>query len=153
MVRSFMNEFEKFKRRLARNSGSVFLRRARKLNGTILTGTLFAPVFGRMVGELKKLFGAHLKVLAVPNEYFGGDVSVAGLLTGGDFAAARDHVKGDFAIMPRVSLKSDEPIFLDGMRFDELQQQFTVPLHAFDLAGLTDFLSSEFPGAHAREAA
>ena len=153
MVRSFMNEFEKFKRRLAGNSGSVFQRRARNLNGTIMTGTLFAPVLEGMVAELNELFGARLNVLAVPNEYFGGDVSVAGLLTGGDFAAARDHVKGDFAIMPCVSLKSDEPIFLDGMRFNELQQQFTVPLHAFDLAGLTDFLSSEFPGAHTREAA
>jgi putative radical SAM enzyme (TIGR03279 family) len=153
MVRSFTNEFEEFKRRLARNSGSVFLRRARKLNGTILTGTLFAPVFGRMVGELNELFGAHLKVLAVPNEYFGGDVSVAGLLTGGDFAAVRDQVKGDFAIIPRVSLKSDEPIFLDGMRFDELRQQLRVPLYAFDLAGLTNFLSAELSDAHAREAA
>jgi hypothetical protein len=54
--------------------------------------------------------------------------------------------------MPRVSLKSDEPIFLDGMRFDELQQYFRVPLYAFDLAGLTNFLSAELPDTHAREA-
>ena len=153
MVRSFTNEFEKFKRRLAGNSGSAFQRQARRLNGTIMTGTLFAPVLDRMVAELNERFGADLKVLAVPNEYFGGDVSVAGLLTGGDFAAMRDQVKGDFAIMPRVSLKSDEPIFLDGMRFDELEREFRVPLHAFDLAGLTSFLSSELPDAHVREAA
>jgi putative radical SAM enzyme (TIGR03279 family) len=153
MVRSFMNDFEKFKRRLASNSGAAFQPRARKLNGTILTGTLFAPVFDRMVSELNEFSGARLNVLAVPNEYFGGDVSVAGLLTGGDFAAVRDQVKGKFAIMPRVSLKSDEPIFLDGMRFDELQQQFRMPLYAFDLAGLTNFLSAELAAAHAREAA
>jgi NifB/MoaA-like Fe-S oxidoreductase len=106
-----------------------------------------------MVAELNQLFGARLNVLAVPNEYFGGDVSVAGLLTGGDFAAVRDQVKGDFAIIPRVSLKSDEPIFLDGMRFDELQKQFSMPLYAFDLLGLTNFLSAELPDARAREAA
>jgi putative radical SAM enzyme (TIGR03279 family) len=154
MVRSFTNEFEKFKRRLAGNSGSPFQRRRRRLNGTIMTGTLFAPVLSRMISELNELLGAHLNVLAVPNEYFGGDVSVGGLLTGGDFAAVRDHLKGDFAIIPRVSLKSDEPIFLDGMRFDELQQQFGVPLLAFDLVGLTNFLSAdELPDAHAREAA
>src|SRR5204863_2717234 len=107
MVRSFAYEFEQFKRRLAGNSGSAFQRQARKLNGTIMTGTLFAPVFGKMISELNERFGARVKVLAVPNEYFGGDVSVAGLLTGGDFAAVRDQVKGDFAIIPRVSLKSD----------------------------------------------
>src|ERR1043166_9232667 len=153
MVRSFMNEFEKFKRRLAGDSRSATPRRSRQLNGTIMTGTLFAPVLEGMVAELNERFGARLKVLAVPNEYFGGDVSVAGLLTGGDFAAVRDRVKGDFAIIPRVSLKSDEPIFLVGMRFDELQQRFRVPLSAFDLAGLTNFLSAELPDAHAREAA
>jgi len=153
MVRSFTHEFEQFKRRLAGNSRSAFQRQARKLNGTIMTGTLFAPVFGQMISELNERFGAHLNVLAVPNEYFGGDVSVAGLLTGGDFAAVREQVKGDFAIIPRVSLKSDEPIFLDGMRVDELQQQFRVPLYAFDLAGLTNYLSTELPDAHARKAA
>ena len=153
MVRSFAIEFEKFKRRLAGNSGSAFQRQARKLNGTIMTGALFAPVFGKMISELNERFGAHLNVLAVPNEYFGDDVSVAGLLTGGDFAAVRDDVNGDFAIIPRVSLKSDEPIFLDGMRFDELQKQFRVPLYAFDLAGLTNYLSAELRNAQARKAA
>src|ERR1041384_1814778 len=153
MVRSFADEFEKFKRRLASHSGSAFQRRAQKLNGTIMTGTLFAPVLRRMTAELNEQFGSHLNVLAVPNEYFGGDVSVAGLLSGGDFAAVRDHVKGDFAIIPRVSLKSDEPIFLDGMRFDKLEKEFRVPLYAFDLRGLTNFLSTELPDARAREAA
>jgi putative radical SAM enzyme (TIGR03279 family) len=152
MVRSFTSEFEKFKRRLGGSSGSAF-QRARGLNGTIMTGTLFAPVLHGMIAELNELFGTRLKVLAVPNEYFGGDVSVAGLLTGGDFAALRDQVKGEFAIIPRVSLKSDEPIFLDGMRFEELQQQFMVPLYAFDLPGLTNFLTAELPGARTREAA
>ncbi len=153
MVRNFVIEFEQFKRRLVGNSRSAFQRQARKLNGTIMTGTLFAPVFGKMISELNERFGARVKVLAVPNEYFGGDVSVAGLLTGGDFAAVRNLVNGDFAILPRVSLKSDEPIFLDGMRFDELQKQFRVPLYAFDLAGLTNYLSAELPNAHARAAA
>jgi putative radical SAM enzyme (TIGR03279 family) len=153
MVRSFAIEFEKFKRRLAGNSGSAFQPRARKLKGTILTGTLFAPVLDGMVAELNQLCGARLNVLAVPNEYFGGDVSVAGLLTGGDFAAVRDQIEGDFAIIPRVSLKSDEPIFLDGMRFDELQKQLSMPLYAFDLSGLTNFLSAELPDARAHEAA
>src|SRR5437762_2619226 len=144
MVRSFAIEFEKFKRRLAGNSRSAFQRQARKLNGTIMTGTLFAPVLDGMVADLNEQFGAHLNVLAVPNEYFGGDVSVAGLLTGGDFAALRDDVNGDFAIIPRVSLKSDEPIFLDGMRFDELQKQLRLPLYAFDLAGLTNYLRPNY---------
>lgn len=150
MVRNFANEFDKFSRRLPANSRSAS---EPPLNGTIMTGTLFAPVLTEMIDELNERLGAQLMVLAVPNEYFGGDVSVAGLLTGGDFASVRHEVKGNFAIIPRVSLKSDEPIFLDGMRFDELQRQFSLPLHALDLAGLKNFLTTRLANVHAREAA
>ena len=79
-------------------------------------------------------------MIGVENEYFGGDVSVAGLLTGGDFLAARKNVRGDFAIIPQVALKSDEPVMLDGMRFEELQSQLDVPLYALDFNGFAQML-------------
>ena len=63
-------------------------------------------------------------------------------MTGGDFAAARERVRGDFVIVPRVTLKSDEPVMLDGMRFDELQKQFDVPLSALDFAGFAEMLGA-----------
>ena len=85
---------------------------------------------------MNQRFGTRLKVVAVQNEYFGGDVSVAGLLTGGDFLAARGEVSGDFVIIPKVALKSDEPIMLDGMRLDALREKFDVPLHACDFQDL-----------------
>jgi len=145
MVRSFENEFSAFQRRLerrARAPAGPLARAPSELFGTILTGTLFAPVLRRQVERINVRFGTRLHVAAVENEYFGGDVSVAGLLTGGDFAAARERVRGDFVIMPRVALKSDEPIMLDGMRLEELQRQFEMPLYAFDFAGLADMLES-----------
>ena len=137
MVRSFANDFEKLMRRSKRQSGS-----ANSLHGTIMTGTLFAPVLSQMIADFNERFGAKLHVLPVENEYFGGDVSVAGLLTGGDFAAMRDQVQGDFAVMPRVALKSDEPIMLDGMHFKDLESRFDVPLFAFDFAALAEALAS-----------
>lgn len=143
MVRSFENEFSALQRRLERRARAVSgtLGRARsQLFGTILTGTLFAPVLRRQIERVNARFGTRLHVAAVENDYFGGDVSAAGLLTGGDFAAAREQVRGDFAIMPRVALKSDEPIMLDGMRLEDLQKQFEVPLYAFDFAGLAEML-------------
>ena len=82
-------------------------------------------------------------VAPVVNDYFGGDVSVAGLLTGGDFLAARAQVRGDFVIIPRLSLKSDEPVFLDGVRFEELERQFDRPVHAFDFDQLASFLQTK----------
>ena len=145
MVRSFENEFSALQRRLERRAravGKPLGRAPSELCGTILTGTLFAPVLRRQVERLNARFGTRLHVAAVENDYFGGDVSVAGLLTGGDFAAARWQVRGDFVIMPRVALKSDDPVMLDGMRLEDLQRQFEVPLYAFDFAGLAEMLES-----------
>ena len=59
---------------------------------------------------------------------------MAGLLAGGDFLKARNRVRGNFAIIPQVTLKSDEPVMLDGMTLKELRQQFTVPVHALDFS-------------------
>src|SRR6266576_2155187 len=143
MVRSFANEFEALMRRLDRKP----LRNPERLFGTIMTGTIFAPVLRKQVERLNRRFQTRLEVVAVENDYFGGDVCVAGLLTGGDFIAARDQVRGEFAIIPRVALKSDEPVMLDGMRFEEVQKEFAVPLYACDFASLVSALESGFVNA------
>src|ERR1700730_2381183 len=139
MVRSFANEFAALMRRLERKPP----RNPENLFGTIMTGTLFAPVLSKHIERMNRQFHTRLQVVAVGNEYFGGDVSVAGLLTGGDFAAAREQVLGEFAILSRAALKSDEPVMLDGMRFEELQKQFDVPLYAHDFASFASALDSE----------
>ena len=141
MVRSFTNEFEALVRKLKRESGAV-ARPAGWIEGTIMTGTLFAPELSKLIDHFNQRSGTRLNVVPVANQYFGGDVSVAGLLTGGDFLEARSHVTGDFAIIPQVALKSDEPIMLDGMRFEELQRQFDVPLYAFDFSSHASLLTN-----------
>jgi len=141
MVRSFANQFEAMRRRIQSASLSTSGASGGGLFGTIMTGTLFAPVLRKMIERLNARVDTRLHVLAVDNSYFGGDVSVAGLLTGSDFLAARDKVVGDFTIIPRVTLKSDEPIMLDGMSFEELKGQFEVPVHALDFAVLTQMLT------------
>ena len=140
MVRSFANQFEAMLRKIQSGSQSRDLS-GRTLFGTIMTGTLFAPVLRNMIDRLNTRFDTRLHILAVENNYFGGDVSVAGLLTGGDFLAARKKVVGDFAIIPHVALKSDEPIMLDGLRFEELQKQFDIPIHVLDFAGFAEMLT------------
>jgi len=140
MVRTFENNFSSLLRKLARRPPAS----AAKVKGTILTGTLFAGPLRKQMERLNRKLGTRLNVVAVENDYFGGDVSVAGLLTGGDFVAACAKVAGDFAIIPRVALKSDEPVMLDGMRFEELQKQFDVPLYALDFKQFAAGLESGF---------
>lgn len=110
---------------------------------TVFTGEMFAPILRESLDRYNAVTGSHMEVLAVPNTYFGGDVSVAGLLTGQDLVAMKDKVVGDFVIIPRVTIKSDEPIFLDGMTYEELKAQFDVPVYDLDAAGLIEFLTTK----------
>jgi putative radical SAM enzyme (TIGR03279 family) len=136
MVRSFSNEFAALMRRLERRAGDNL----GKVSGTILTGMLFAPVFRTLIEKMNSRFGTRLNIEGVHNNYFGGDVSVAGLLTGGDLVAARDRIRGDFVIIPKSTLKSDEDIMLDGMKLGELSQSYGLPVYPFDLKSFSQFL-------------
>lgn len=113
------------------------------LHGTILTGEMFAPVLTEQIEKLNAALNSNLKVLAVPNTYFGGDVSVAGLLTGQDFVAVKDRIEGDFAIIPKHTIKSDEPILLDGMLFDDLKKHFPVPIYNLDIQEFIEMILEE----------
>ena len=168
MIRSFMNSFEKLLKKVQGSKFKVqssaemhFGKNVRthdlaiipknqkpktrnqkpnSLNGTILTGEMFAPIFSEQIERLNSVIGSHLKVLAVPNTYFGGDVAVAGLLSGQDFLAVKDKIEGDFIIIPKHTIKSDEPILIDGMPFDDLKSQFDVPVFDFDLEEFMKFV-------------
>lgn len=136
MVRSFSNEFAALLKRIERKG----LKRPFRIRGTILTGTLFAPVLKSLIDKLNARLGTEIHVEGVANNYFGGDVSVAGLLTGSDMLSARDRVKGDFVIIPRNTLKSDEEIMLDGMTLKQVSDRFGLPVYPFDLKSLEQFL-------------
>jgi len=136
MVRSFESAFAKLLKRMERQPRSA----APVLHGTILTGTMFSPILEELTGKLNAQTGVQLQVVGVENRYFGGDVSVAGLLTGGDLIAARDQIRGDFVVIPRSTLKSDEDIFLDGMSLAELQDKLGMSVRPLDLDSFAAFL-------------
>ena len=86
-----------------------------------------------MVNKLNARFGTRIQIEAVENNYFAGDVSVAGLLTGGDFESAKERIRGDFVMIPKHTLKSDEEIMLDGMTLEALRAEFGLPIYPADL--------------------
>jgi putative radical SAM enzyme (TIGR03279 family) len=164
MIRSFLNSFETLLKKVSRkdaktqsfvaenvrthelamkpNNPKSQIPNPTSLNGTILTGEMFAPILAEQIEKLNAVLNSKLKVIAVPNTYFGGDVSVAGLLTGQDFLAVKDKIEGDFVIIPKHTIKSDEPILLDGMQFEDLKKQFVVPIYDMDVQEfINQFLS------------
>jgi putative radical SAM enzyme (TIGR03279 family) len=134
MVRAFANDFARLTKRLERE-GDV-----NKKSATIFTGTLFAPVLREMIDKWNSRFETKLRVESLENSYFGGDVSVAGLLTGRDLLAARDRVSGEFVLIPKQMLKSDDAIMLDGMRINEVAEALGCPVYAISLEDLAALL-------------
>ncbi|PYS78349.1 MAG: DUF512 domain-containing protein [Acidobacteria bacterium] len=139
MVRSFQDEFARLLRRLERRPP----RDPSALRGSVLTGTLFAPVLTDLVGRLNGRTGTRLKVVAVENQYFGPEIVVAGLMTGGCVLAARAQVEGDFVILPATAHKSDEPIMLDDTRLDELERELGLPVRALDFEGFARMVAGD----------
>jgi putative radical SAM enzyme (TIGR03279 family) len=131
MVRSFREEFARLLRRVEKTPPAD----AARLHGTVLTGSLFAPVLEELVGRLNERAGTRLKVAAVENSYFGSEIVVAGLMTGECVLAARELIEGDFVILPSTAHKSDEPVMLDGTRLEDLSARLGLPVRALDLAG------------------
>jgi putative radical SAM enzyme (TIGR03279 family) len=74
---------------------------------TVLTGTYGAKV-------IRPLLPAHVEVRAVPNRFFGGNIGVAGLLTGADLSAELAEAPPDRRyLLPDVCLSGGR--FLDGL--------------------------------------
>jgi putative radical SAM enzyme (TIGR03279 family) len=137
MVRSFREDFARAMRRLEKRPP----RDGSRLHGTVLTGTLFAPVLAELVGRLNERFGTRLKVGAVENRYFGPEIVVAGLMTGECVLAARGQMEGDFVVIPKQAHKSDEPVMLDGTRLEDLSARLGLPVRALDLEGLAGMVA------------
>jgi putative radical SAM enzyme (TIGR03279 family) len=136
MVRSFANEFGRLMRRLERDESNTLS----KTPGMIFTGTLFAPPLKKMIEKMNARFGTRLIVEPLENSYFGGDVSVAGLLTGQDLVQARERINGEFVVIPKQMLKSDEAIMLDGMNVAEVARALGQPVHVVNLEELASLL-------------
>ncbi len=86
-------------------------------SATLITGTLFAPVLTRLA-PMAERHGVSVRVLGVENRFFGGNVSVTGLLTGADIAAAvaEDDGRGPYMV-PDVVFNEDG-LTLDGLAIE-----------------------------------
>ncbi|MFI5053955.1 MAG: DUF512 domain-containing protein [Acidimicrobiia bacterium] len=85
----------------------------------ILTGEYGARVLAPVTEQLAAAAGTAVRLLTVPNRFFGGNIAVTGLLTGPDVAAALDgQPTTDRYLLPDVVLSNGR--FLDGTTPAEL---------------------------------
>ena len=97
---------------------------------TIATGEGAYAFLNRMLDELRaKCDTIECNVVPVHNDFFGGTVNVSGLLTGQDlFAQLQGRDLGDAVLIPCVTLRQQEDVFLDDMSVSELSQKLGVPV-------------------------
>ena len=95
----------------------------RKRRVTIATGELAAPYLREHAASIQKKYpGVEVQVITVKNEFFGGKITVAGLITGQDLVnQLRGKDLGEELLLTTNMLKSDEPVFLDDMTVEQLQ--------------------------------
>ena len=114
----------------------------RKRKVTIATGELAAPYLREHVIAIRKKYpGVKAQVITVKNEFFGGKITVAGLLTGQDLVnQLKGKDLGEELLLTTNMLKSDEPVFLDDMTVEQLQIALQIKVSIVESSG-NDFVN------------
>jgi putative radical SAM enzyme (TIGR03279 family) len=113
------------------------LRRARGTTGaravTVVTGEMYGPRLERLLAPLAAR-GVDARVVAVPNDFFGRAIAVAGLLTGRDIqrhlAALPDL--GEEVLVPSVTVRDVDGVFLDDLTPKDLAADLGVPVRVVE---------------------
>jgi len=94
----------------------------------LVTGTLAAPLIIEMTDELQRQYPmVKIAVHPVKNEFFGGNVSVAGLVTATDIIKqCAGKLQSGVLGVPEVMLRSEKDLFLDSVSVDELAKALGV---------------------------
>ncbi len=114
----------------------------RKRRVTIATGELAAPYLREHAASIQKKYpNVEVQVITVKNEFFGGKITVAGLLTGQDLVKQlKGKDLGEELLLSINMLKSDEPIFLDDMTVEQLQTALQIKVSIVESSG-NDFVN------------
>jgi len=101
----------------------------------IVTGEYGARVLGPLLADLSAVASAPVRLITIPNAFFGGNIAVTGLLTGRDVANALGAEPSEHRyLLPDVVLSDGR--FLDGTTIDDLPLSVeVVPTDGVSLVG------------------
>ena len=109
---------------------------------SIAGGTAAYPFFKELYRELEP-YGVITELHPVPNRWFGGNVHVAGLVTGTDLLSELSGKDlADPLLIPKNMLRETEDVFLDGMTLSEVESGLGISIRTF--ADGTELISCLF---------
>jgi putative radical SAM enzyme (TIGR03279 family) len=99
----------------------------------LVTGSLFAPVLGDAVRRMNSTDGPTVRVITIPNDFFGDGVTVAGLLTGEDVIAfLQGNVQDDIIALPAAMFSARGGKTLDGIDRHAIERMLRKPVKVLD---------------------
>ncbi len=110
-----------------------------KTEKSIATGVI---AYDFIKGLTDKLCGAPIHVYKIENDFFGHNITVTGLITGGDLIKQlKGKLLGETLIISKAMLRHDEDIFLDNITLDTAKKELNVEIktndnNGFDLLNL-----------------
>lgn len=116
MIRSLTNEYDAY---IVSLDGDD-----REKEVSLATGVLAYPIIKHLADKLSKKYpNVNCHVYEIQNDFFGRDITVAGLLTGQDIInQLKNKELGEYLILPEVLLRSGEMVLLDDLTIDDLQK-------------------------------
>ncbi|NLN06660.1 MAG: DUF512 domain-containing protein [Firmicutes bacterium] len=114
LVRLLLTEWEENMRRLPQRVNPP-------VTATVATGVAAAPYLQPIVGRLNRIAGVKIKLLVVSSRFFGGQVTVTGLVTYNDLQQVLAEIVGTL-YLPSVMLREGKELFLDGYTISDLSQ-------------------------------
>ncbi len=94
-----------------------------------VVGRIVASALRPVTDRLCAIHGLEVQLLGLPSPYWGQDQVVTGLLTGEDLLKGLDGLDlGDELLLPSVMLRQGQPVFLDDVTLEQLQESLPVPV-------------------------
>ncbi len=126
MVRSFLDEWKEAVDEWAELQGKSASQEIVEVS--CVTGRLFGPILQACADELESL-NSNIRVHVYPirNDFFGEDITVAGLVTGQDIISQlKEKELGTHLMIPITMLRSGEEVFLDDITVSALAQDLQI---------------------------
>ncbi len=126
LVRLFKDQWSRARRRLPRAA-------VKPVRAAVVTGLLAGPLLRQVTDELNRIEQVEVLPYVLKNNFFGHNVTVAGLLTGQDLInGLTGHDLGGKVLIPSVMLRDGDSTFLDDVTVDELSRCLGTPVVPVD---------------------
>ncbi len=129
LIASMREEFE--------SACELIKKKERSRKVLIATGELAYDFIKECAKKIENLCdGVKISVCPIKNNFFGGGVTVSGLVCGSDLIEQlKDKPKADIIAIPSVMLRDGEDIFLDDVTLEEAKKILKTPIVAVDNDG------------------